>query len=90
MRKMQAAMCLIDWIAVRLGIDRSKRWFVRRIFARPEGDPQHMQSCLRLLGEVLDGGAAPARLIAFVQSSLCLSHEETLERVLGVSAFALA
>ena len=77
-RKMQAAMCLIDWIAVRLGADGSQRWSARWILARPDGGSiEQIQACLRLLGEVLDGGAAQHDLIAFVQSSLGLSEEET-------------
>ena len=76
-RKMQAAMCLIDWAAARLGADGPQRWSERRIFARPDGDREQTQACLRLLGEVLDGGAAQRDLIAFVQSSLGLSQEET-------------
>lgn len=75
-RKMQAAMCLIDWVAARLGAGGSQRWSVRRIFTRPDGDREQTQACLRLLGEVLDGGAAQHDLIAFVQSSLGLSQEE--------------
>ena len=77
-RKMQAAMCLIDWITVRLGADGSQRWSARWILARPDGGSiEQIQACLRLLGEVLDGGAAQHELIAFVQSSLGLTQEET-------------
>jgi hypothetical protein len=76
-RKMQAAMCLIDWVAARLGADGSQRWSARRIFTRPNGDREQTQACLRLLGEVLDSGAAQYDLIAFVQSSLGLGQEET-------------
>ena len=36
-----------------------------------------IQACLRLLGEILDGGAAQRDLIAFVRSSLGLSEDET-------------
>jgi hypothetical protein len=75
-RKMQAAMCLIDWIAARLSADGSQRWSARWIFTRPHGNPEQTQACLQLLGEVLDGGAAKHDLIAFVQSSLGLSQEE--------------
>ena len=42
----------------------------------PTGTREQTQACLRLLGEVLDGGAAQRDLIAFVQSSLGLSQEE--------------
>lgn len=76
-RKMQAAMCLSDWIAVRLGVDGPVRWTVRRILSRPGGEPRHVQACLQLLGEVLDGAAAQNDLISFVQSSLGLTDEET-------------
>jgi hypothetical protein len=76
-RKMQAAMCLIDWVAARLGVDGPQRWSARRIFSKPGGEQKHAQSCLQLLGQVLDGGAAQQDLIRFVQSSLGLSHEET-------------
>jgi DEAD/DEAH box helicase/Helicase conserved C-terminal domain len=77
-RKMQAAMCLIDWVAARLRADGSKRWSARSIFTRPDGGSiEQIQACLRLLGEVLDGGTAQRDLIAFVQSSLGLSEEET-------------
>ena len=75
-RKMQAAMCLIDWAAARLGADGPQHWSARRIFARPDGNREQTQACLRLLSEVLDGGAAQRDLIAFVQSSLGLSQEE--------------
>ena len=77
-RKMQAAMCLIDWVAVRLGADGSQHWSARGIFTRPDrGSTEQIQACLRLLSEVLDGRAAQYDLIAFVQSSLGLSQEET-------------
>lgn len=76
-RKMQAAMCLIDWVAARLSTSGSQRWSARWIFTRPNGDHEQTQACLRLLGEVLDGGAAQHDLIGFVRSSLGLSQEET-------------
>ena len=64
-RKMQAAMCLVDWIAVRLGADGSQRFSARWLLARPRrGDARHVQACLDLLGEVLDGGPAQQDLIA--------------------------
>ncbi|MFD1547345.1 protein DpdJ [Nonomuraea guangzhouensis] len=76
-RKMQAAMCLIDWIAVRLGVDGSQRWSVRRILSKPGEKSGLVQACQQLLVEVLEGGAAQQDLFAFVQSSLSLSREET-------------
>lgn len=76
-RKMQAAMCFVDWLAARLGVDGPQRWSVRKILSRPSGEPHHVQACLQLLREVVDGGAAQQDLIAFIQSSLGLSHEET-------------
>ena len=41
------------------------------------GNIEQIQACLRLLGEILDGGAAQRDLIAFVRSSLGLSQDET-------------
>ena len=76
-RKMQAAMCLVDWVASRLGVNGAWRWSARRILSGPGGDQRHVRRCLRLLGEVLDGGAAQQDLISFVQSSLGLSSDET-------------
>ncbi|MER5325498.1 protein DpdJ [Streptosporangium roseum] len=76
-RKMQAAMCLIDWIAVRLGIDGPQRWSVRKILTRPTERSGQIQACQQLLSEVRDGGPAQQDLFDFIQSSLSLSHEET-------------
>ncbi len=76
-RKMQAAMCLVDWVAARLGVDGTWRWSAHRVLSGPGGDQQDVRRCLRLLGEVLDGGAAQQDLISFVQSSLGLSSDET-------------
>ncbi|MGW0805535.1 protein DpdJ [Nonomuraea sp. NPDC002799] len=76
-RKMQAAMCLIDWIATRLGVDGPHRWSVRKVLSKPGEKYTLVQACHQLLGEVLDGGAAQKDLFSFVQSSLKLSLEET-------------
>jgi hypothetical protein len=77
-RKMQAAMCLADWIAVRLGVDGPQRFSARWLLARRDGaDARHVQACLGLLAEVLDGGPAQQDLIGFVRASLGLSKEET-------------
>ena len=77
-RKMQAAMCLVDWIAVRLGADGPHRFSARWLLARRDGaDARHVQACLGLLAEVLDGGPAQQDLIGFVRASLGLSKEET-------------
>jgi hypothetical protein len=76
-RKMQAAMCLVDWIAVRLGADGSQRFSARRLLVRHHGaDARHVQACLNLLTEVLDGGPAQQDLINFVRLSLGLNNEE--------------
>lgn len=75
-RKMQAAMCLVDWIAVRLGADGSRRFSARRLLAIHDGaDARHVQEILDLLGQVLDGGAAQQDLISFVRASLGLGKE---------------
>jgi hypothetical protein len=77
-RKMQAAMCLVDWIAVRLGADGPRRFSARRLLARRDSaNAPHVQKCLGLLAEVLDGGPAQQDLANFVRVSLGLSKEET-------------
>ena len=76
-RKMQAAMCLVDWIAVRLGADGPRRFSARRLLASRDGeDARHVQECLHLLAQVLDGKPAQQDLISFVRASLGLSKEE--------------
>jgi hypothetical protein len=76
-RKMQGAMCLVDWVAARLVVDGPQRWSPRKVWSRPGADKGDVDACLRLLGEVLDGGPAQQDLIGFVQTSLGLSPEET-------------
>jgi hypothetical protein len=76
-RKMQAAMCLVDWIAVRLGADGPRRFSARWLLARHDGaDAGSVKACLGLLAKVLDGGPAQQDLIDFVRASLGLSKEE--------------
>jgi DEAD/DEAH box helicase/Helicase conserved C-terminal domain len=76
-RKMQAAMCLIDWIAIRLGADGPRRFSARRLLASRDGEGiRHVQECLDLLAQVLDGGPVQQDLISFVRDSLGLSKEE--------------
>ncbi|HEX7303986.1 protein DpdJ [Lentzea sp.] len=79
-RKMQAAMCLIDWMAVRLGVDGRQRWSPRKVLSKPDEDGKdrkYVEACLRLLEEVLDGKQAQQDLVDFVRVSLGLDTEET-------------
>jgi hypothetical protein len=75
-RKMQAALCLVDWMAERLGVDGPYKWSTRRALVEPPKQ-QEAEACLGLLREVLDGGGARDDLLAFVRSSLRLTKEET-------------
>jgi DEAD/DEAH box helicase/Helicase conserved C-terminal domain len=76
-RKMQAAMCLVDWIAMRLGADGPRRFPARWLLARRDGaDARHVEDCLDLLEHVLNGDGAQQDLINFVRASLGLSKEE--------------
>jgi DEAD/DEAH box helicase/Helicase conserved C-terminal domain len=76
-RKMQAAMCLVDWIAVRMSADGPQKFSARKLLARRDGaDARQVRACLELLAEVLDGGPAEQDLIAFVRASLKLSLDE--------------
>ena len=50
-RKMQAAMCLVDWIAVRLGADGPQRFSARWLLARRDGeDARHVAGMPRSSG----------------------------------------
>jgi hypothetical protein len=77
-RKMQAAMCLIDWAAYRLDVTaRTGGRSMRKVFIQP--DPAHAQlreEVADLLTRVMIGGHERQDLMTFVGSSLRLSAEE--------------
>lgn len=81
-RKMQAAMCLIDWAAARLDVSaRGSAGEMRSLFVRPLTDKTANYAGLRddvvtLLLEVLEGGSARQDLMSFVASSLQLTDDE--------------
>ncbi|WP_156758349.1 protein DpdJ [Actinokineospora pegani] len=76
-RKMQAAMCLVDWIAIRLSADGNRRWDARKLLREPNSENQAIaRRCAELLHEVLEGGQAQHDLVAFVRESLRLSDDE--------------
>ncbi|GAA2666309.1 protein DpdJ [Actinoplanes palleronii] len=75
-RKMQAAMCLIDWLALRLNVSGHYRWSTRRVLVQPSQDQQQqVDACTALLKEVIDGGAARQDLLSFVGTSLGLAPD---------------
>ncbi|MBW4717521.1 protein DpdJ [Saccharothrix obliqua] len=79
-RKMQAAMCLVDWISVRLNENDRWKWSARALLARPVDGAENakiLERCQDLLREVIEGGPARQDLISFVRSSLGLNEEET-------------
>jgi hypothetical protein len=76
-RKMQAAMCFMDWVSIRLKVELGSRWDVRREWSSPSAAQQaHTQAAVKLLDEVLDGGVAQQDLIRYVQTSLKLTRDE--------------
>ena len=77
-RKMQAAMCLLDWIAVRTRVDQGTKWSVRKAWSAPGKFPSRSQleQSVQLLAEVMDGGPARHDLVRFVQSGLALTTDE--------------
>ena len=79
-RKMQAAMCLIDWAAARLNVSaRNSGRTMRKVFIQP--DDEHAQLRMQvaeLLTRVMDGGSERDDLIAFVGSSLRLPSDEVV------------
>lgn len=86
-RKMQAAMCLLDWVAQRLGAG-NRRLNVRELFIGPldETRPQkpeslrqqqkYRQEVVLLLKNVIDGGSDREDLLNFVSRGLRLPSEE--------------
>lgn len=76
-RKMQAAMCLLDWAAAQLNVDRGARWGVRRAWSSPGSTPKDfLEDSLGLLEDVMAGGQRQQELVDFVRSSLRLRHDE--------------
>ncbi|MEV6638464.1 protein DpdJ [Amycolatopsis sp. NPDC051371] len=83
-RKMQAAMCLVDWIAVRLESDkRGMKWSPRVTLSSPPKNDGYEQlararlaEIAALLDAVIEGGEPQRSLVDFVQSSLGLTDQE--------------
>lgn len=76
-RKMQAAMALVDWAAVRLSVDHGSVWNLRTVWSKPISNQQtNIDKSLRLLEEVLDAGTAQQSLIKYVQTSLDLTDDD--------------
>jgi hypothetical protein len=76
-RKMQAAMCLLDWAATKLNVDRGTRWGVRRAWSSPGSTPEEfLEDSLKLLEDVMAGRQEQQELVDFVRSSLSLRHDE--------------
>ncbi len=78
-RKMQAAMCLIDWAATRLNVSarRDNGRTMRKVFIKPDNDHAELRvQVADLLTRVMNGGPERHDLMAFIGSSLRLSAEE--------------
>lgn len=76
-RKMQAAMALVDWAAVRLSVDQGSLWNLRSVWSKPASKQiANVSKSLELLKEVLDAGTAQQSLVRYVQSSLDLTDDE--------------
>ncbi|WP_329106896.1 protein DpdJ [Micromonospora sp. NBC_01699] len=78
-RKMQAAMCLIDWAANVLNVSarRDSGRTMRKVFVKPDEthDPLREQTA-DLLDRVMSGGPERDDLIAFVGASMQLPRDE--------------
>ncbi|HEY2196308.1 MAG TPA: protein DpdJ [Mycobacterium sp.] len=77
-RKMQAAMCLIDWAANRLNISarRDKGRTMRKVFIQPDDDHAKVRTEVTdLLERVMSDGLERDELMAFVGASLRLSAD---------------
>ncbi|MGV0718641.1 protein DpdJ [Mycolicibacterium sp. XJ662] len=75
-RKMQAAMALVDWAAVRLTVDQNSIWNLRTVWSKPLSDQQTVEKSVHLLEEVLEAGPAQQSLIKYVKTSLNLTDDE--------------
>jgi hypothetical protein len=79
-RKMQAAMCLIDWAAAYLNVSaRNDGRTMRKVFIQPDGNHAKLREQVAdLLTRVMNGGPERNDLITFVGSSLRLPAEEVV------------
>ncbi|MFF4625417.1 protein DpdJ [Nonomuraea jabiensis] len=77
-RKMQAAMCVIDWAARRLDVTARKDGrSMRKVFIQPDrAHAQLRQEVADLLTQVLNGGFERQDLMTFIGSSLRLTPTE--------------
>jgi hypothetical protein len=81
-RKMQAAMCLLDWSAQQLNVARRKKAkSMRQVFSGPPkpGDEEYknlVKDTAELLAKVMAGGLEREDLTAFVARSLRLEPDE--------------
>ncbi|MDT5016227.1 MAG: hypothetical protein QOD39_2387 [Mycobacterium sp.] len=74
-RKMQAAMCLLDWASGQLNVSQYPHWDTRRAWSSPTAS-QHARESIVLLLAVLDGGSAQQELSKYVATSLGLHPAE--------------
>jgi len=76
-RKMQAAMALVDWAAVRLSVDQGSLWNLRTVWSKPASNQKtNVDKSLELLEEILNAGTAQQSLVKYVQTSLDLADDE--------------
>ncbi|GAA0426064.1 hypothetical protein Acor_54690 [Acrocarpospora corrugata] len=77
-RKMQAAMCLIDWAAHRLDVTvRVGGRSMRKVFIQPDSAHAQLRQEVGVrLTQVLNGGPERQDLMTFIGSSLQLTAEE--------------
>ncbi|MEV8504472.1 protein DpdJ [Actinoplanes sp. NPDC051475] len=79
-RKMQAAMCLIDWVAYRLDVaarPRSSGRSARQVFIQPDARSSELRDeVAKVLTQVMNGGPERQDLMTFVAASLQLSPDE--------------
>lgn len=77
-RKMQAAMCLIDWAAAYLNVTaRANGRTMRKVFIQPDHDHAPLrEQVAELLTRVMNGGPERNDLMTFIGSSLRLTADE--------------
>ena len=75
-RKMQASMCMLEWVGQRLDVGGRTRRNVRSVLVGPESNDEFRRAVANLMTRILEGGDERADLIRHVGRSLDLNGDE--------------
>ena len=77
-RKMQAAMCLVDWTAIQLRAAGPTKFTARKVFSDPSAPSSLQARTASLLRAVIDGGPERESLVRHVTTALQLTPDEAV------------